>query len=151
MTSRTCRDWSAAIFRSSSKRCWRPLSDTTAKVQPWASSTMTNSGHFRMKSSARREDLIKSVETIVNRCLIKHGNANGEVTFEPLNCAAKDKLGINVEFLFELALPLLGEMRWTEDREAPNFATIQELTGNDCRFDCLPDAHVVGDEEPNRV
>ena len=67
VTRSRCFDLSAAIRRSNSNRCCRPRPTPPASVQPCASSTITNSGHLRTKSSACRADLMKSVETTVKR------------------------------------------------------------------------------------
>ena len=61
------------------------------------------------------------------------------------------QFGIDVELVAELSLPLLREMRWTEDREAVNLAAIEEFTSDQAGLDGLADADIVGDQEPHGI
>ena len=70
---------------------------------------------------------------------------------EPAGGAGEDELGVDVKLVLELGLPLLGEVGRAEDREAPDLAAVQQLAGDEQALDCLADADVVGNEQPDRV
>ena len=70
---------------------------------------------------------------------------------EPAGGAGEDELGVDVELVLELSLPLLGQVGRAEDREATDLATIEQFPGDQQGLDCLADADVVGDKQPDRV
>ena len=81
---------------------------------------------------------------------VEHRDAYGEISFEPLDGAAQDQFGLDVELLQQLALPLLGQMRWAQDRHPSDLASVQQLARDDGCLDGLADADVVRDEEAHR-
>ena len=54
-------------------------------------------------------------------------------------------------FVAQLALPLLGEVRRAEHGEALDLAAVEQLAGDQRGLDRLADADVVGDQQPHRV
>jgi len=58
---------------------------------------------------------------------------------------------IRVEFLPEFLLPLLAKVGWAYDSKPTGYTSVQQLPGNHRSLDGLADAHVIGNEEPNRV
>ena len=75
VTSIRWRSSDSQMSAISSNRAWRACPTFPASVQVWASSTMTSSGHSRRKSSRRRGDLMKSVETMMKRIPLIDGFA----------------------------------------------------------------------------
>ena len=61
------------------------------------------------------------------------------------------ELGVDVELVAHLGLPLLGEVRRAEDGEPLDLAPVEQLAGDEQRLDRLADADVVGDQQPDRV
>ena len=63
----------------------------------------------------------------------------------------QDELGVEVELVAQLGLPLLGEVRRAEHGEPLDLAAVEQLAGDQQRLDRLADADVVGDQEADRV
>jgi len=59
------------------------------------------------------------------RVAVEDGLAGAEGTLQALRGAGEDLLGLNVELVPELGLPLAGELGWTEDGEAFGLSPIQ--------------------------
>ena len=112
---------------------------------------MTNSGHLRMKSSARRGGLDEVGGDDGEAMAVEDRHAHRQVALQALDGAAQDQLGLDVEFLGQLLLPLLGKMRRAEHGQAPDLAAVEQFAGDDRRLDGLADADVVGDQEAHRV
>ena len=74
-----------------------------------------------------------------------------QVALEAGDGAGQDQLGVDVELVAQLGLPLLGEVRRAEHGQASRLAAVEQLAGDQAGFDGLADADVVGDQEPNRV
>ena len=88
--------------------------------------------------SPPRSLLMKSVETIVKRCRSNTDTPTGQIAFEPLDGATQNQLGVDVELLRQLALPLLGEMRWAEHGDSSDLAAVQKLASNHAASIVLP-------------
>lgn len=56
-----------------------------------------------------------------------------------------------VEFVANLGLPLLAQVRQAGDGEAFDLAPLQQFFDDQQRFDGLADAHVIGDQQPDRL
>ena len=82
---------------------------------------------------------------------LEEGDARAAAALEARDGAREDELGLEVELLPQLLLPLLGEGGRAEDGEPVGLAAGEELGGDEARLDRLPDADVVGDEEPDGV
>ena len=106
-----------------------------------------------MNSSRRRSVLMKSIETTVASRRSKTDSPALSFMLRSSRRRARgdDELGIDVELVPHLRLPLLGQVRRAEHRHAPDLAPVEQLAGDQQRLDRLADAHVVGDEEPDRI
>ncbi len=51
----------------------------------------------------------------------------------------------------KFSLPLLGQLRRAEDREARYFAAVEQFSGDERSFDRLADADVVGNQDADWV
>ena len=85
------------------------------------------------------------------RVPVEDGHPEGEVPLQALDGAREHQLRLDVELLGQLALPLFGEVRRAEHRQAADLAAVEQLAGDEARLDGLADADVVGDEHPHRV
>ena len=56
-----------------------------------------------------------------------------------------------MELVAQLGLPLLGQVRRAEHGQALDLAAVQQLAGDQAGFDGLADAHIVGDQQADRV
>jgi hypothetical protein len=83
--------------------------------------------------------------------LVEDGLVEGPAPLKPIDRARQDQFSLDVEFLGQLALPLFGELGGTENRQPPGLTTIEELAGDEARFDGLPNSHVVGDQQPDGI
>ena len=82
---------------------------------------------------------------------VEDGHPEGEVPLQAPDGAREHELRLDVELLQQLALPLFGEMRRAEHRQAADLAAVEQLAGDEARLDGLADAHVVGDEHAHRI
>ena len=48
-------------------------------------------------------------------------------------------------------LPLLGQGRGTEHRQAVDLAAVEQLAGDETGFDGFADPHVIGDQHAHRI
>ena len=71
--------------------------------------------------------------------------------FQPADRAGQHQLGVDAELRGQLPLPLLGERRAAQHRQAGRVALLQQLGGGQAGLDGLADAHVVGDQQPDRL
>jgi hypothetical protein len=78
---------------------------------------------------------------------VEDRNPERQVAFQSLDGAGEHQLGLDVELLGQLGLPLLGQMRRTEHGQAPDLAPVEQLAGDETGLDGLADADVVGDEQ----
>ena len=58
---------------------------------------------------------------------------------------------VDHKLLTKLALPLVAEMRGSENPKSPCDSAIKELTRDHPSLDCLADADVIRDQQPNRI
>ena len=56
-----------------------------------------------------------------------------------------------MEFLFQLALPLFGEVRWAQHGKPSHLAPLEKLLRDQACFDCFADPDIVRDEQPDRI
>ena len=63
--------------------------------------------------------------------------------FKSRRGSREHQLGFDVELAAQFELPLLREVRRTEHGEPLRFASVQKFTGDEGRFDRLPDPDVV--------
>ena len=56
-----------------------------------------------------------------------------------------------LELLAQRPLPLLAQVRWTQDRKALDLASVDQLSCYQTSLDGLSDTDVIGDEQPHRV
>ena len=82
---------------------------------------------------------------------LEERHAGAATPLEARDGAREDELGLDVELLAQLALPLLGEGGRAEDGEPVRLAPGDQLGGDEAGLDRLADADVVGDEEAHRV
>ena len=61
------------------------------------------------------------------------------------------EFGADMEFFRQFALPLLGQMRRTQNRHAADLAAVEQFARNHGGFDGLADAYVVGDEQADGI
>lgn len=81
-------------------------------------------------------------------------NAAAALRYSPLKLvdrAGANDYGVEAEFLAQLLLPLLAEVRRTEHTERLDLPAIEHFAGDEQGFDCFADAHVIGDEHPDGV
>ena len=74
-----------------------------------------------------------------------------EAAFQAGGRRRQHELGVDVELLGQLLLPLLGQVRRAQHAHALRVALLQQLLGDQGRFDRLADADVVGDQQADRV
>ena len=74
-----------------------------------------------------------------------------QVALQTLDGAGQHQLGIDVEFLGKLALPLLRKMRRAQHGEALEFTPIQHFACDKRGFHGLADADVVCNQEPDGI
>ena len=60
---------------------------------------------------------------------VEDRHADRQVALQALDRAAQDQLGLDVELLGQLALPLLGQVRRAEHGEPPDLAPVQAARG----------------------
>lgn len=65
--------------------------------------------------------------------------------------ARQDELGVDVELVAQLGVPLFGQMRRTEHGRAVDLPTVEEIARDESRLDGLADPHVVGDQKPHQI
>src|ERR1017187_8054906 len=82
---------------------------------------------------------------------VEDRHAYRQVPLQALNSAAQDELSLNMKFLGQFPLPLLGQVRRAQHGQTADLAAIQQFAGDDRRFDGLADANVVGDQETHRI
>ena len=82
---------------------------------------------------------------------IEDGLVGTQIFFETTGRAGKDQLDRDIKFGGEFLLPLFGEMGRTQDAEPGDFAAIEHFARDQTGFDGFADAHVVRDEQPDRV
>ena len=70
---------------------------------------------------------------------------------QPAGGAGKDQLGFQIELGPKLPLPLLRQVRWTQNGQPLNLAPIEEFPGDQAGLDGLSDADVIGDEQADRI
>jgi hypothetical protein len=74
-----------------------------------------------------------------------------EISLQPSSRAGKDQFGLDIELGNEFLLPLFRQVRRAEDANPVYFAPIQKLAGHETGLDAFSYAHVIGDEEADRV
>ena len=82
---------------------------------------------------------------------LEHRLVGPQPALESGGGAGAHDLGVDAELLREFLLPLLAEMRRTDDRKAFDLAAVEQLPGDEARLDGLANADVVGDEQPDGV
>ncbi len=55
---------------------------------------------------------------------VKQRLTDSSVSFQASNSTGENQFSLNVELLRQLRLPLLGQVRWTQDRQSPHFTPI---------------------------
>jgi hypothetical protein len=82
---------------------------------------------------------------------LKEGLVQGADLLQAAGRAGKDELTFQVELQSKLALPLLCQVRRAQDGKALDLAPVEEFPGHQAGLDRLADAHVIRDEEPDRI
>lgn len=77
--------------------------------------------------------------------------ARRSAPFQPAHRARQHQLGRDVELLRQLGLPLLGQVRRAEDSQPAHLAPVEQFPRHQRRLDGLADAHIVGDQQADRV
>ena len=77
--------------------------------------------------------------------------AERQIALQALDGARQHQLRFDVELLRKLALPLFGQVRRAQHRDAADLAAVEQLAGDEARLDGLADADVVGDEHAHRI
>ena len=85
------------------------------------------------------------------RVALKDRLVDVQVAFQTLDGARQDQLRLDVELLRQLPLPLLGQGRGAEHRQAAYLAPVKQLAGDETGLDRLADAYVVGDQHAHRI
>jgi hypothetical protein len=83
--------------------------------------------------------------------MIEEALATSAIGFQTTSRTRQDQLGIDLELVLQLSLPLFSEVRWAEDGHACNFAAVQQFLGEESRFNGFSDTHVICNEEAHRV
>ena len=78
---------------------------------------------------------------------IKHRGARRQVTLQPVGAGAAHHDGLDVEALFQFALPLLAQVGRAQHRHALDFAPVEHLTGYQGSFNRFADTYVVGNQQ----
>ena len=123
-----------------------------AATQVWASSTITSSGQARRKSSRRRSDLMKSVETMTCGCRSNSDSPRSRPRSSRRDGGRQHQLGVDVELVAQLAPATARPVR--AGRARPGrlaLALGEQLGGDQAGLDGLADADVVGDQQPDGV
>ena len=68
---------------------------------------------------------MKSVDYDGKGMPLKDGLADMQVALQTLDSARQHELGLDVELFRQLPLPLLGQGRRAEDRQAPDLPTVE--------------------------
>jgi hypothetical protein len=74
-----------------------------------------------------------------------------QATFELSGRAGKDQLGINIELVAKLALPLFCQLGGTKHGHTTNFSAIEQFPRNKGSLDRFPNPDVVSDQQSNRI
>ena len=74
-----------------------------------------------------------------------------QAALEPRGGAGQHELGVDVELVAHLRLPLLGEVRRAEDGEALDLAAVEQLAGDEAGLDVLPMPTSSAIEQADRV
>ncbi len=82
---------------------------------------------------------------------VKHGHADGQIPFQPLDGAAEDQFGLDMKLFRQFLLPLLGQVGRAQYGETIDFASVQHFPGDERGFHGLADADVVSDEQAHGV
>ena len=85
------------------------------------------------------------------RVPVEQGLALEQASFQPADGAGQHQLGVDAELAGEFPLPLLGERGTAQHGQAGRVALLQQLGSDQAGLDGLADAHVVGDQQPDRV
>ena len=81
----------------------------------------------------------------------KDAVVSGRETALQLSCrAGAHDLGVDVELLGKLLLPLVTQMRWAQNADTPHLTPVEQFAGDQGGFDRLTDPNVVADHEPHR-
>ena len=104
-----------------------------------------------MKSSARRLRLDEVGRDDGEAVAVEDRHADRQVALQALDGAGEDQLGVDVELLRQLLLPLLGQVRRAQHGQAADLAAVEQLPGDGAGLDGLADADVVGDQQAHRV
>jgi hypothetical protein len=62
-----------------------------------------------------------------------------------------DEDTFDCEFFAQLTFPLIAKMCRGEHRHPFGNASIEQFSGDHCRFDCLANANVIRNQEPHRI
>src|ERR1039458_5742438 len=73
------------------------------------------------------------------------------VTFQAAGSTRQDYFRANIKLVSQVPLPLLGKLGRTQDREASDFAAVEQLSGNQTGLHRLADAHVVRNQQADGV
>ena len=80
---------------------------------------------------------------------IKHRGAGRQVALQPCGTGAANHHSLDVEAVFQFALPLLAQVRRAQHCHAVYFTSVEHLAGNQCAFDGFADTYVIGNQQPN--
>ena len=83
--------------------------------------------------------------------VLEQGFSQRQATLQPGCRARKHQFRVDVELVAKLSLPLLGQLRRAEDREARHFATVEQFSGDERSFDRLADTDVVGNQDADGI
>jgi hypothetical protein len=82
---------------------------------------------------------------------VKEGLSYPAVTFQAAGSTWQDYFRVNLKLVAEFRLPLLGELRRTQDSQASDFAAVEQLSGDQTGFYRLADAHIVGNQQAHWI
>ena len=83
------------------------------------------------------------------RVRIKHRGARRQVTLQPVGGTGAYHHGLDVETLFQFALPLLAQVGRAQHGHALDFAPVEHFAGYQGTFNRFADTYVVGNQQPH--
>ena len=142
------------LWRGRVTSSWRSIRDrppVPSVTQVCASSMISRSGQpcQNCSRSAGALDEVGGHDDVAEP--VEQGLALQQPAFQPADRAGQHQLGVDAELRGQLPLPLLGQRRAAQHRQAGRVALLQQLGGDQAGLDGLADADVVGDQQPDRV
>ena len=110
--------------------------------QVWASVPELLAEPWALDEVGRHDDV---------RVPVEQGLALQQPSFQLADGTGQHQFGVDAELAGEFPLPLLGERGTAQHGQTGRVALLQQFARDQAGLDGLPDAHVVGDQQPDRV